>query len=87
MRALLYQINSQQLQKTKNHLDFLKLTPAQKHKKAHYHAFPQEIIHAHLKNHAMKIISENLVTLTESAPEAVCFVKLYLLEKDIVDSL
>ena len=35
----------------------------------------------------MKIISEDKVSLAETQPGSIAFVKLYLFEKDIIDSL
>jgi hypothetical protein len=49
--------------------------------------FPPEIIFAHLKNYEIKIVSDDQIALNETEKGSVCFVKLYLLEKEILEPL
>jgi hypothetical protein len=49
--------------------------------------FPQEIIYAHLKNYGLKIVEGNKVSLTMGTGCHLSFVKLYLMEKDIIKPL
>ena len=84
LRNLLFKINNQEIESQKSTMNFLKLKPAGKQK---YFMFPQEIIYAHLKNYGLKIVEGNQVSISQDTGCVLSFVKLYLMEKDMVKPL
>lgn len=55
-------------------------------KKEKYFGFPEEIIFALLKNYHLKLFNDQSVSLIEEK-DSVSFVKMYLLEKEIIEPL
>ena len=86
LRNLLYNINNNHINQQKSSMNFLKLKPKTKNMQK-YFMFPQEIIYAHLKNYGLKIVEGNQVSLSKDTGCYLSFVKLYLMDKDIISPL
>lgn len=93
MRQLLYNINTQQIEAQKTNIDVLGIFKANDNgtldtqSGLKYFPFPQEIVYAHLRNYGLKFVDGNKVQINNETQGRICFVKLYLFEKDIVAPL
>lgn len=89
MRTLLFDINTTQIEQQKSNLGFLNLAPGAPPKKQEqkYFGFPQDIVYAHLKGYEIKVVNDEHVSLEKAGKQQICFVKLYLFEKEIAQQL